>query len=115
MKLLSIEIYTADDKSVLVLLNILNDNCLTHGDYSSCVIDSNQSRKSKVRVLVADLKEGESRRYGCDVKAFTARGKTTKFTKSIVVTRTSEWVVLTACKILYMGDCVCLSVYLSIY
>ncbi|KAL8615871.1 hypothetical protein ACOMHN_058938 [Nucella lapillus] len=90
MKLLSLTLYRADDKSVLVLLNVLNDNCLTHGDYSSCVVDSVDPRGSRVRVLVADLPEGENRKYGCDVKAFTARGQTSEFSRFIVVSRPSE-------------------------
>lgn len=90
LKLLSLSLYRVSDKSVLALLNVYTNNCLTHGEYSSCVIDASDPRKSKVRVLVADLQEGESRTYGCDVKAFTSRGETTKSTKSVLVTRRSE-------------------------
>jgi len=90
LKLLSLSLYRFSDKSILALLNVYTNNCLTHGEYSSCAIDKSDPRNSNVRVLVADLEEGESRTYGCDVKAFTSRGETTKTTKSIVVTRLSE-------------------------
>ena len=90
LKLLSLSLYRVSDQSVLALLNVYTSNCLTHGEYSSCLVDEGEPRGSKVRVLVADLAEGESRTYGCDVTAFTSRGKTTTSTQSIVVTRQSE-------------------------
>lgn len=90
MKLLSVSLYRVPGNSALVLLNVLTNSCLTHGEYSSCIIDTSDSRNSKVRVLVSDLEEGESRTFGCDVKAFTSRGETTKSTTSLVVTRHSK-------------------------
>jgi hypothetical protein len=89
-KLLSLELYTLPYKSVVSLLNVYTNNCLTHGEYSSCVIHNDAPHTSKVRMLVSDLGEGEERQYGCDVKAFTSRGETTKSSSVIVVRRPSE-------------------------
>ena len=40
VKLLSVSLYSMPGKSVLVLLNVLTNSCLTHGEFSSCVMDS---------------------------------------------------------------------------
>ena len=101
MKLLSLSLYRVRDESVLALLNVLTNSCLTHGEFSSCTLDTSEPRKSKVRVLVADLEEGESRTFGCDVKAFTSRGESTKTSTSLVVTRHSELSALVRYTILY--------------
>ena len=90
VKLLSVSLYSMPGKSVLVLLNVLTNSCLTHGEFSSCVMDSRDWREWKVRVLVADLEEGESRTFGCEVTAFTSRGKTRTSTASLLVTHHSK-------------------------
>ena len=47
---------------------------MTYGEFSSCVIDDADTHRSKVRVLVHDLEEGEVRNYGCTANTVTPQG-----------------------------------------
>ena len=90
LKLLSLKIYTVTDSAVLASLNVLTRACLTYADFSSCYVNTSDTHKSRLRVLVPDLREGESREYGCKVNALTSEGDTKVSTWSIFVTRRSE-------------------------
>ena len=90
VKLVSLKLYTISDNSVLAYLNTVTNECITHGAYSSCFIDIAASRKSRLKVLVADLKEGESRSYGCKASSFRSGEEPKTDTWSISVKRFSE-------------------------
>ena len=90
LKLLSLKIYTTADNSVLGSLNVITNTCLTYGDFSSCFLHTGDSRWSRLRVLVPDLQEGESREYGCKVSAINSEGDTMVSTWSLFVTRRRE-------------------------
>ena len=105
VRLLSLRLFRESDKFVLASLNILTNNCVTFGDYSSCMIDSSDTHNSRVRVLVFDLEEGESRRYGCLASTINAIGQPETDTWSILVRRKSKYdhcrCVMHICVILY--------------
>ena len=90
MKLISLKTYTLPDRTATAYLNTLEEQCITLDQYSSCVLDPVDTRRSRVRFLVADLQEGEGRRYGCDAISFKSLGDTTTWTWTVDVRRNSE-------------------------
>lgn len=91
VKLLSLRLYRASDNFLLASVNVFADNCLTYTDYSSCVINTSDTHKSRVRVLVYDLEEGDSRRYGCKATVVGSEGEARNILWSTVVTRQSKY------------------------
>ena len=87
---MSLSLFRTADKFVLATLNAFKDSCFTHTDFSSCYIDQNDSRKSRLRILVSDLEEGESREYGCRANIINTRGETASSDWSILVSRKRE-------------------------
>ena len=99
MKLLSLKMYTISDNSVLAYLNTLTNECVTYGEYASCFIDTISTRQSRLRVLVADLEEGESRGYGCKASVFRSGEEARTSSWSIFVQRKGEytWSIVDVC------------------
>lgn len=95
VKLLSITMTTVSNNIELATLNVITNSCLTHSDFSSCFIDLRDRNKSKLRVLVSDLDEGESREFECRANTINARGQTNASTWSIRVTRKREYISTT--------------------
>ena len=92
VKLLSLQLYSLPERTVLASLNVLTKNCVTFGEYSSCVINSDDTHKSRLRILVYDLVEGEGKEFGCTANSLKSLGNTKTLNWSIRVTRKSEWV-----------------------
>ena len=90
MKLMSLKLFKTQDSSVLASLNVFSSTCLTYADFSSCFVDSLDTHKSRLRVLVYDLEEGESREYGCTALALRTTGDASEFTWSVLVTHKSK-------------------------
>lgn len=102
VKLLSLTMTDADD-TVLATLNVITNSCLTSNGYSSCHIDLNTSHRSTLKVLVSNLEDGESRKYGCQANTIDTRGATDATTWYTIVTRKCEY-VYRACRVLNMPD-----------
>ena len=90
VKLLSLKLYRVSDSYELGSLNILTKNCLTRSEFSSCYVNSSDTHKSRLRVLVHDLEEEESREYECKALALGPSGDGEEAIWSIIVTRRSE-------------------------
>ena len=90
ISLLSLKTYTLLNTTVTAYLNIMKNECITLSEYSSCVIDASNTRNSRLRFLVHDLEEGESRGYGCVAVSFKSLEETTTWTWTITVTRHSK-------------------------
>ena len=90
VKLLSLKLYQVTDNSVLASLNVITNSCVTFGDFSSCAIDTVDTHKSRLRVLVADLQEGETRHFGCKANTLKPLGDSETLTWTLSVTRKSE-------------------------
>lgn len=88
-KLLTLTMFRASTGAVLAHLDLFTNNCLTLGEYSSCVMDSGSTRNSRLRILVSDLDEGEDRKYGCNATVLREFGKTDTAVWSIVVRQES--------------------------
>ncbi|KAK7490295.1 hypothetical protein BaRGS_00018456 [Batillaria attramentaria] len=67
--LLTMALYTPAEntKNVLASVSLMQNKCLTSDSFSSCQLDARDSRHTRLKTLVTDLKEGESRSYGCTV------------------------------------------------
>ena len=74
VKVISLQLFQLPDSTVLASLNVYTNNCMTFTDYSSCTIHPEDTHKSKLRILVHDLEEGESREYGCTANTVTPLG-----------------------------------------
>lgn len=91
VKLLSLKLFRVSDNMVLAHASLLNNQCLTYGEFASCTIDTSDFRKSVLRVLVTDLEEGESRTYGCNAASLRGIDDMQKFSWTLSVTRRSEF------------------------
>ena len=91
VKVFSLKIFTELENKMLAHSNPMTNECITFGDFSSCVIDTGDSRNSRLRLLVSDLEEGESRKYGCTASSFGPFGETNAVTWSVTVQRNSEY------------------------
>lgn len=113
VKLLSLQMHRLSDNKALASLNVFSNTCVTLGDFSSCVIDNVDTHKSRLRVLVFDLEEGESREYGCNVNTMNSFG-VTKLTKwKYRVRRKSECVFTWLLKLLATLTCLLLILVLT--
>ena len=74
VKLISLQLFELPQSSVLASLNVITKNCMTYGEFSSCVIHPSDSHQSRLRVLVHDLEEGGSREYGCTANTVDPQG-----------------------------------------
>ena len=90
VKLISLKLYKQQNQQILASLNVLMNNCVTFGDYASCYLSQENSHKSRLRILVFDLDEGESRQYGCTVTSVNSLGDAVVEDRKIDVHRKSK-------------------------
>ena len=77
VKFLSLTLYRKYDRkkdAIIGSLEIPENICKTHGDYSSCIIIEGDRRSSKIKTLVSDLNGGERTTIGCNITAFFITG-----------------------------------------
>lgn len=65
VRLLTLKMYDVSDNAVVAFLNIYENQCVAYGEFASCVINTPDAKRSKLRVLAADLVENQTRVYGC--------------------------------------------------
>jgi hypothetical protein len=97
VKLISLKLVKLPESDVLGSLNVIGNTCLTYGDYSSCIVYPDESHRSKLRVLVHDLSEGESREFGCTANTVNTAGDVIFENWKLLVIRISELCVLCLC------------------
>ena len=90
VKLLSLRMHSLADDRVIASLVVFSNTCVTRGDFSSCVIDTVDTHRSTLRLLVVDLEEGESRKYGCKVHTMDSFGNPATSTWTRFVQRNSK-------------------------
>ena len=91
VKLLSLTMFPRESGAVLAYANPFTEECITFADYSSCRIDTGDTKQSRLRVLVSDLREGHGRTYGCNITTFKSVGHTKTSTLYITVERKSKF------------------------
>jgi hypothetical protein len=87
----SLKLYRETDRTVLAHAAPMENSCVTFEEYTSCDIDPASTRNSKLKVLVSDLNEGDSRNYGCTASSYGQFGETNVATWSITVLRNREY------------------------
>lgn len=87
--LLTLKLFRVADDVMLASLNHFTGDCVTSGEFSSCVLDRVDTKRSRLRTLVADLDEEETRRYGC-VVGVLRNTDLAKFTWTVDVKRNSK-------------------------
>lgn len=85
VKLLFLKMIKLSDSSVLAFVNPQSHECLTYEEFSSCVIDAVDSKKTRLKILVSDLEEGESRLYGCIATTVKSHDFTQQITWNLTV------------------------------
>ena len=88
--LLSMVLFRLSDDVILASLNMASRECSTSAVFSSCVIEETDVRKSSVKTLVMNLKEGETSRYGCEVSSMKSGERVTVAAWSVAITGKSE-------------------------
>ena len=92
LTLTSLRLVKLPEKEIIAVLRTDTKTCLTYNDYSSCTIDSQSTRRSRLRVLVYDLKEGESREYGCTANTVDSLGGAVPKNWNIVISLRCEYI-----------------------
>lgn len=90
VKLISLQLFELPQSNVLASLNVFTNNCMTYGEFSSCVIHPSESHRSRLRILVHDLEEGESREYGCTANTVNPQGNAIFKNWTILLKRNSK-------------------------
>ena len=88
--LLSLTLFRTADNTILANLNTFKGTCKTFSEFSSCVLDVGDTRKSSVKTLVADLEEGETTIVGCNVTSFLENGHAPRYSWFVSVHRKSK-------------------------
>ena len=88
--LLSLKLFQTSDNAILAIIYPLKNTCKTFSEFSSCDINTGDSRKSLVRTLVSDLEEGERTRLGCNVTTFLQDGHAQMYSWFMTVHRKSK-------------------------
>ena len=91
VKVFSIKIHTLAENTILAHADPMTNECVTFQEMSSCTLDPSDTRKSRLKVLVSDLEEGERRGYVCTVTSFGSLGATNSLSWSVTVWRKSEF------------------------
>lgn len=89
-ELLTIIVFTPANDRVVASVNVASGRCLTSALFSSCVVAEGDARKTVVRSLVAELSEGESRVFGCNVTVVVPGGRLQTVTWLTTVTLPSK-------------------------
>lgn len=91
VKVFSLTMFKFSDVTIVSHINHFTSECITSVEFSSCIMDSGNTRNSRLKILVTDLAEEESRKYGCNVTSFKFVGETPRtVTWSLDVKRPSE-------------------------
>jgi hypothetical protein len=88
--LTSLTLFRPSDNNVYVYLNSYKQECKTFHDYSSCSFVESDSKKSSVRTLLVDLREGETVLVSCNVSTLQGFGHSPKITWTVSVHRESK-------------------------
>lgn len=86
VNILALKLVEESNSSVLAYANPMKKECLTFGEFSSCFLDTTDTRKSRLRILVSDLAVGQTRMYGCVVSSWKSLGVTETLKWSVAVT-----------------------------
>lgn len=118
VKLIALQLYSLPSNRLLASMNVISNECVTWGDYSLCRVNKTKTHKSKIKLLVADLNDGESREYKCTANTYDSYGFSKVFTWTIVVKQLREYnvyFVSLVCVGHLAQEAICLSVHIVQY
>ena len=95
--LLSMVLYQVSNSELLAIANLRKRSCSTSQTFIACHIDESDSRRSKIKALISDLTEGQSRAYGCNLTSLSSVGQSSIVSWSLVVTRPSKYTTIGFC------------------
>lgn len=72
-------------------VNVQTGECLSSTSFSQCTLDRFDSRKTRLRMLAMDLKEGVTRDYFCEVTSLRSGQRAKILTWSLKVYGFSKW------------------------
>ena len=86
-------LYQAVDNKIIATMNMKKRECSTLEEYTSCdMVDSDPS-KSRLRALITDIAEGQSRVYGCNISVLISGIRMESFSWTITLRHISKWLV----------------------
>ena len=88
--LMAMVLFEATSNNILAVANLRKMECSTSNTYVACHLDDTDIRKSRLKVLIDDLAEGQSRVYGCNVSAFASGIRMESFSWSVTVHHISK-------------------------
>ena len=91
---MSLTLRQSYEDKFLASVNLVNNECTTSDSFSSCELNKKDDRKTNVKTLVMDLREGEERMFLCDVNNLRSRGRSDVTTVSLVVKGRREYITM---------------------
>ncbi|XP_025102308.1 uncharacterized protein LOC112568945 isoform X2 [Pomacea canaliculata] len=82
-------LYRVADDRVLAYVNQAKQECTTSELFVSCDVDTTDSKRSRLSVLISDLAEGETRTLGCNISTIAAGGRFRTLSWRIVLRQAS--------------------------
>ena len=79
-----------DNSNIVASMDLIDGECYTSDSFSSCDIRARDAKGSAVKTLVMGLREGESRRFGCEVSSRRTGGRTQVYSWFVDVRRNRE-------------------------
>lgn len=70
--------------------NLGGDQCSTSAMFSSCVLDRANSRRTRIRTLLLDFRDGDVLKFGCNVTTARSGGRAYFISWSLTVKITSK-------------------------
>lgn len=83
-------LYRVADDRVLAYVNQAKQECTTSELFVSCDVDTTDSKRSRLSVLISDLAEGETRTLGCNISTIAAGGRFRTLSWRIVLRQASK-------------------------
>ncbi|XP_070201555.1 uncharacterized protein [Littorina saxatilis] len=84
-------IYEKRGDRIISSVDIPKRECSTSDFFNACEINDRDNRLTKLRILVPNLHEGETRVFGCNASIKTGRGRFQEVSWFITLRHFSEW------------------------
>lgn len=90
LDLLTMVFYEVTSDETLGFVNHGKRECTAAHVFVSCDVDDRDARRTRLKALISDLAEGESRAYGCNITAVGTRGRSKLLSWTISIHQISE-------------------------
>ena len=117
-------LFTLPQDDIIASVNLRNGKCTTSRSFSSCTINKKHSRRSKLKTLVTDMKDGDRKWFGCNISGSDSAGRAVFSLWATAVTKPGESAhlitrLIVSCVtkdvlISFVHVCVCMCMCLSV-